>query len=556
MTTAEVSDRRDQPDRSERPDRQGKHLIPILRLVCDVGEGAPSAEDKLQLIKGLPARHQAQVVETLVRNLSDVARTVNDLNAINKELHATVGKLTEHPWHVATFKSWVDIGERQFARVFCAGEDRLVGLAPDVEAASLGAGSTVFLSAERNAVLSCAPQRPDASGQVGKVCDVLGKRGVIVREHDQEITLQRAHWLDEEDIKRGDQIVWCPRTNLVLELLESSEVPGVEQLSREVSQAPPRFAGYEAVRDQVIAGFSCVMAQPETAAAYGLAPAEGALLLYGPPGCGKTLLARNLAHELGVKFFVINAAAIYSPWVGESEQHLSEAFRKAREAAPALLFLDEIDAIGRVRGGVGQQHSDRVASLLLTQMEGAAGTPGIGIVGACNRVDLLDPALRSRFGKQFLLPPPRRAAVREIAATHLSPGLPYRSEDTRARCIDSLVHRLTSPNADNAVATLRFRDGTTRAVSARDLLSGRSVKHMVESACEAAFRREVSEGIAGVQVADVELAAEAAILRWRDMLRPRNVRDYLHDLPDDMDVVAVDAVVDAARPGRYLQAGG
>jgi ATP-dependent 26S proteasome regulatory subunit len=457
---------------------------------------------------------------------------------------------------VATFKSWVEVGDRRLARVFCGGEDRLVGLGADVDAAMLGAGATVFLSAERNAVLSCAPQRSHPSGQMAKVCDVHGNHGVIVRDHDQEITCERAHWLYETEIKPGDQIVWCPRTNLVLELVESSKVPGVEQLARELSEAPPRFAGYEEVRDDVITGFTCVMSQPETAAAYGIMPAEGALLLYGPPGCGKTLLARNMAHELGVKFFVINAASIYSPWVGESEQHLIEAFRKAREAAPALLFIDEIDAIGRVRGGVGQQHSDRVASLLLTQMEGAAGTPGIGVVGACNRVDLLDPALRSRFGKQFLLPPPRRAALKEIAAAHLTTTLPYRTEETRERSIDVLVQRLTSPNANNGIATLRFRDGTTRSVSARDLVSGRAVKHIVESACEAAFRREVGEGIAGIHVADVEVAVENTILRWREMLRPENARNYLNDLPDDVDVVSVDAVADAARPGRYLQAGG
>jgi SpoVK/Ycf46/Vps4 family AAA+-type ATPase len=193
-----------------------------------------------------------------------------------------------------------------------------------------------------------------------------------------------------------------------------------------------------------------------------------------------------------------------------------------------------------------------VTSLLLTQMEGAAGTPGIGVIGACNRVDLLDPALRSRFGKQYLLPPPKRAALKEIVATHLSATLPYRSEDTRDRSIDAVVQRLTSPNAANDIATLQFRDGSTRRVNARDMLSGRAVKHIVESACEAAFRREVGEGIAGLQVTDVERAVEDALVGWRATLRVENVRDYLSGLPDDLDVVAVEAVTDAARPGHYL----
>ncbi|MDH3716243.1 MAG: AAA family ATPase, partial [Gammaproteobacteria bacterium] len=424
-----------------------RELIPLLRMVCDVGEDAPSADDKLQLINGLPTEHQPDVMESLVRSLSDAGKAMHQLNAVNKELHASVVQLTRHPWHVATFRSWEEIGGRRDARVFCAGEDRLVGVAPDVDSSLLGAGASVFLSAERNVVLSSATRHSFEPGRVGKVCDVHGDHGVIVREQDQEITLGRAHWLSDATIKSGDQIVWCPKTFIVLEVMQSSSVPGVEELARQVDDAPPRFAGYEGVRDSVIGGFAYAMTQPDTAASYGIAPAEGALLLYGPPGCGKTLLARNLAHELGVKFFVINAASVYSPWVGESEQNVIEAFRKARDAAPALLFIDEIDAIGRVRGGRGQQHSDRVTSLLLTQMEGAAGTPGIGVVGACNRVDLLDPALRSRFGKQYLLPPPKRAALKEIVATHLSATLPYRSEDTRDRSIDAVVQRLTNPNA-------------------------------------------------------------------------------------------------------------
>ena len=527
----------------------------LLSAICDVSENAPGVEEKLALLKDLPGDMQMAVARSLMKNLADATRSARDQDAVNQELHQIVQKLTQDPWHVAIFKRWVDVGERKFARVFCGGEERLVAPVPDLDTQMLGAGATVFLTAQRNALLSCDPEPATHTGQLGKVSAVHENGAVVVAEHDLELTLERAHWLSDREIGEGDQIVWCPRTQLVLDVVKSSRVAGVERIAVEIDEPPPLFAGYEEVRDDVIAGFLCGVANPDLAARYGITPAEGALLLHGPSGCGKTLLVRNLAHELNASLFVINATAIYSPWVGESEQRLIETFRKAQEAAPALLYIDEIDAIGRVRGGLGQQHSDRVASVLLTQMDGAAGTPGIGIVGACNRVDLLDPALRSRFGRQFQLRPPRRAALRQIAEVHLAPKLPYRKSGTRERCIDTLVNRLTSPNADNQIATLQMRDGKTRAVCAADLLSGRAVKQIVESASEAAFRREAEGGVRGIDVRDVELAVERAVMRWRDTLCVANVRGYLNDLPDDVDVVSVDPVVNVARPSEYLAAG-
>ena len=527
-------------------------LNAAVETLCDIGENAPGNNEKLSMVDAISMENRSQVIKALVRRLAEAATATRELSSVNAELHEMVANLTRKPLHVATFKCWVDVGGHNLARVFCAGEERLVTPAINLDTSTFGTGETVFLSAERNTLLSRAPNRRSHLGQLGDVREAHDNGCVIVREHGTDVSVERAHWLCDRTITEGDRIIWCPKSRLVLDVLDSAKVPGVQQITCEPDDPPPRFAGYDEIRDAVINGFTCAFAQPDTAARYGISPAEGALLLFGPPGCGKTLLARNLAHELNARFFVINASRIYSPWVGESEQHLDDAFRRARKAAPALLFIDEIDAIGRVRGGVAQHHADRVASLLLTQMEGAGGTPGIGIIAACNRLDLLDPALRSRFGRQFMLPPPRRSALRDIVATHLHPALPYRTDSAREACIDALVHQLSSPNAGIELATVRFRDGKTREVTTRDLVSGRAVKQIVEAACETAFRREVNQGIVGIDVPDVTLATEATIAGWRNVLCVGNVRNYLSDLPDDVDVVAVDPVTDLAQPARYL----
>ena len=527
----------------------------IRQALCAMGKQALSPEEKLTLLKQLPDEQQQIALDQLVHQLGAADVELKKLELTNKELHKLIQELTQQPLYLATFKHWAEVGDSQYALVFCNGEERLVAISPDVDASTLDTGDTVYLSSERNTVLCTGKRVADHAGQLGRVRDVYGCNGIIVSEHDVEVTLERAHWLKDKKIKVGDQIVWCPRNRLVLNVIESTQVPGVEKITRDIKNPPPDFAGYEDICDEVINGFVTALSHPETALRYGINPAENALLLYGPSGCGKTLLARNLAYQIGAKFFVINASAIYSPWVGESERQLIDAFRNARESAPALLFIDEIDAIGRVRGGSGQQHSDRVASVLLTQMDGAAGTPGIGIIGACNRVDLLDSALTSRFSRRFMLRAPKREALRAIAQVHFAEHYPYRNGNSRARCIDAMIDGLTSPNADNKIATIRFRDGKTREIQARDLTSGRAVKQIVGAACESAFRNEAQHNLTGIDVGDVQMALEKTILRWRETLCVENIRGYVSDLPDDIDIVAVNPVTDMARPALYLRAG-
>ena len=524
----------------------------VATAVCDLGEQAPGLAEKIKMIGSLSAKDRTTILETLLQRLHEASSTMQGLNETIEELRELVTRLTRHPWHTATFKSWIS-EEEDLAKVSCHGEERVVAIGPDLDTTTLGKGACVFLSAERNTMLALDDQPP--RGQVGKVTKVYGPHRFAIGEHDLEVVAEPAHWLDES-IEPGDQIIWCPRSGVVYERLSAREVSGVDVHAPDGGNPPPRFVGYDTIKDQVLTGFMNAVSNPELASRFGISPYQGSLLLHGPSGCGKTLLARNLAHDINATFFVINASAIYSSWFGESEQRIVEAFKKAEEAAPAILFIDEIDAIGRTRGGFGQHHSDRVASVLLTQMDGASGTPGIGVIGACNRADLLDPALESRFGRRFHLTAPRRETLREIVQAHLAADLPYPNGETRTQCIDAIVERLTSPNANNEIATVRFRDGKTRVARAADLVSGRAIKQIVESACFAAFQRAAKESIEVFDEGDVQLAVEETIQEWRSMLCVQNVRAFLSDLPDDVDVVAVEAVRDVTSDARYLTAGG
>ncbi|MEM0358148.1 MAG: CDC48 family AAA ATPase [Candidatus Bathyarchaeia archaeon] len=151
-------------------------------------------------------------------------------------------------------------------------------------------------------------------------------------------------------------------------------------------------------------------------------PPKG-ILLYGPPGTGKTLLAKAVANESEANFISIKGPELLSKWVGESERAVREVFRKAKQAAPSIIFFDEIDAIAPVRGGgYGDSHvTERVISQLLTEMDGLEELRGVVVLAATNRPDIIDPALLrpGRFDKLLYVPPPDLEARKEILKIHL-----------------------------------------------------------------------------------------------------------------------------------------
>jgi transitional endoplasmic reticulum ATPase len=124
------------------------------------------------------------------------------------------------------------------------------------------------------------------------------------------------------------------------------------------------------------------------------------ILLHGPPGCGKTLLGKALASETNMNFIYIKGAEVLNRWLGESEAAIREIFKKARDAAPCIIFFDELDAVSTIRGVDGNVHSDRVTAQILTELDGLDEMKGVICIGATNRVDIIDPAVM-RPGRLF-----------------------------------------------------------------------------------------------------------------------------------------------------------
>jgi SpoVK/Ycf46/Vps4 family AAA+-type ATPase len=379
-----------------------------------------------------------------------------------------------------------------------------------------------------------------------------------VQTHHEELLLEAAASLDVQELTTGDTLRWDKQTWLACERIEpaTSQRFFVDVVD---GASPAQIGGQREVFQQLVDALTLKLLDSQKAAAYGLADHGKTILMHGPPGCGKTLRARVAAAEVArisgcrCRFAVVNAGDWEDPYVGVTQRNIRECFASLREAASqdgqAVLFIDEIESVGRMRGIQMNIHGDKFLAALLCELDGFRDRAGVVIIAATNRRDLLDPALLERLTDiEISVQRPDMRSAREIFAIHLSEEYPYNpngqaSARTRQALIETAVSRLYAPNGENELCTLRFRDGKTRKIGARELMSGRLIEQICRAARQAAFLRHHRQGIPGLTVSDIEEAVTATIGRLSTTLSRYNVHAYLSDLPQDVDVVAVEPSV-------------
>jgi len=259
----------------------------------------------------------------------------------------------------------------------------------------------------------------------GTLIELLDEDRAIVQNYNgPRFVVRIAPWIERENLRPGSRVALDQRTMAVIELLPSQKDPSV--LGFEVIERPTvTYKDIGGLKKQLVELREAVelpLKHPELFEKVGIEPPRG-VLLYGPPGCGKTLMAKALAHEVNATFIRVIGSELVRKYIGEGARLVSELFELAREKAPSIVFIDEIDAIGAKRLDEttgGEREVNRTLMQLLAELDGFDPMGDVKIIAATNRPDILDPALLrpGRFDRLIEVPLPDFRGRLEILKVH------------------------------------------------------------------------------------------------------------------------------------------
>jgi proteasome-associated ATPase len=346
-------------------------------------------------------------------------------------------------------------------------------------------------------------------GSLATVDQVLSDQKLLVRTvGDESILVTRAHPMKNVNIVIGDNVEYDPDSLFVYSLLPKSSV------DRLVLEKVPdidysSIGGLADAIEQIRDAIELPHIYPEYFREHHLVAPKG-ILLYGPPGCGKTLVAKAVANSLaksirektgekGESYFLnVKGPELLNKYVGETEQAIRDLFARARNQAtyrtPVVVFFDEMDAMFRVRGsGVSSDMEATIVPQFLSELDGLEGLENVVVIGATNREDLIDPAILrpGRLDRKIRIPRPDRQAASEIFSKYLTPDLPIESchvntlgdpQKAVQWMIEEAVEELYSLKAENELMEITFADGNRKILYTKDLCSGAIIENIINRA--------------------------------------------------------------------------
>jgi len=540
--------------------------IPFFEQLLASGEGAPTIPQKLALLQSIRAQTPDMVARLdtgLLRALDRLSLTVREAQANQAKARELLERLAAPPYFPAICLRKANLGGGTRIEVVYGNAIRWVAVGDQLDPDDVHAGDEVYLSHDLNIALGRNPDGNPRRGETA-IFDRFDGEQLVLKTRDEEVLAMSAHSLDRDDLRPGCRVRWDRNAYMVFEKIGEPEPFRLNEMPH---VALGQVGGQDEAWQSLYATATTVLIDPTKAATYGLS-GRGSIMMYGAPGCGKTLMVRTLAPELErlsgktCRIFVAKPAEWESPWVGLTEQNIRELFaacRRAAEGGLVILFLDEVEAVGRMRGSFGAHHSDRALAALLAELDGLTGRGNVMVIAATNRKDLVDPALLERLSDvEIAVRRPDMRGARAIFGIHLPASLPYSpngsaAEATRAQLIETAVSRFYTSPESAEISRIKLRDGKVRGVAARELASGRLFEQICRSARQRAFLRDIRISKGGICTEDIEEAIADAIDRLSTTLTLRNVHAYLPDLPTDVDVVAVEPVVrKVRRPRRYM----
>jgi proteasome-associated ATPase len=463
-------------------------------------------------------------------------------------LRIEVDKLTTPPGTYAIFSS---LNSDSTANVYVTGRKMKVNLHPAIKAKALRKGQEVVLNEAFNVIES---RGFGGQGEVVRLKDLLeGRRALVTLHMDEEKVAELGEPLLTERLSVGDHLLYDPRSGYVIEKLPKSEAE--ELVLEEVPDVQYEHIGglskeIEHVRDAVELPFL----YPELFAEHKLNPPKG-VLLYGPPGCGKTLIAKAVANSVAKKlghltgkevrsfFLHVKGPELLNKYVGESERQVREVFKKAKERAvdghPVIVFFDEMDALFRTRGtGISSDIESTIVPQFLSEIDGVERLRNVIVIGASNRQDLIDPAVlrAGRLDVKIKISRPDLRAAHEIFSKYVTVDLPFASEEVERHGGDrqALVDRLIGTTAELMYATtdenkfleVTYVSGEKEMLYFKDFASGALIEGIVSRAKKYAIKRAIATGEKGLKPDDLMRAIRDEFREHEDLPNTTNPDDW------------------------------
>jgi proteasome-associated ATPase len=528
-------------------------------------------EDEIALLRR-KLTESPRHVRLLEQRLAEASERVSQLTERNTKLIDTlreargqllalreeVDRLAQPPSGYGVFLEQFEDGT---VDVFTSGRRMRVSVSPAVESPSLVRGQSVRLNEALTVV------EGGSFEQTGEVCtlrEVLEsiepdnpiQRALVIGHADEERVVWLAQPLIDSPLKAGDSLLVDSKAGFAYERVPKAEVEDL--VLEEVPDVLYTDIGglgrqIEQIRDAVEMPFL----HADLFREYKLRPPKG-VLLYGPPGCGKTLIAKAVANSLAKKvleargetgkqaksyFLNIKGPELLNKFVGETERSIRLIFQRAREKAsegtPVIVFFDEMDSIFRTRGsGVSSDVETTIVPQLLSEIDGVEGLENVIVIGASNREDMIDPAILrpGRLDVKIKIERPDAEGAIDIFNKYLTADLPIHADDLAEfggdpqACIEGMVQhtveRMYEETEENRFLEVTYANGDKEVLYFRDFNSGAMIQNIVDRAKKAAIKALLDTKQPGLSVRHLLAAIVDEFAENEDLPNTTNPDDW------------------------------